>query len=1029
MDLATLACGTGENADPEHVERTLVVMVSTDDSDTGILARRGLVAEHTLTSILEEEREFDLVRQKHAISWLAPDNPFLNQLQKQRIDERGLVPVGSVLQYGDILASALRTAAPNRPRRTQPGRCWVVNDSWTAPPRWIGARVTKARILRRSELPRGVSRTVSERVLIGIRAAHELAAGDVVLFQRRVLGTVARFVADDEMPLHGNRRVDLLLPMSAGTEVGMLPGGSAELLLGKAFEPGAHAVQARAMEVYSLITNQPLLNTPCPGQLICANHIRWLQARGLVGNVAELTSLKSDDRANRGNLKNLLKTNCLNPEAIPTPSAPETLLITQVYLKMLSLEAKFEQEGDVVAMSVRPATDADILGWSSGQVRKAETFDYRSLEEVKTGLFCPDIFGTPTKPRRRRFGHLRLPCPVVSLLWRTGNPSVLETILDLSGETLEGLLKNQLWARRSNDVWEVAPAPEEPYPADACTGGLAIEAMLRTVATEKLQSGRQAYPNMFVHRIVPIPPPETRPCILLDNGNWATADVNDLYRRLINRANRLAKLEELKAPPVIIFNERRELQEIFDGLQANCLLPDLQAVPREGEPGARLVDCLALLAGHLMNSDKKGEQWCESKRVEWCGRARAVGSNGVRENNVHVPREIFDTLRLDPQSPVLLTSPDSIEGTFVSLLPQPHDDAVLRLPLAAFSQLGFRGTIPSCVVHRPLGLAARAEAIRLLQEDVFPVQNIPDERSWIDATDLHELVSQLTHAALSESRAILQSPRGLLIGGTGSLVFAEDEDLPSTEQIVLEVALPPELRPRDAEACRVRMVEILDSCKRKACIFHLTPVDGELGLGEPRVGGLPDLPADLEWPKDRDGQLRFLAQLPLDPAREAGILPIEAPPGALLSIFASCHNDQSCTAPGPAFICPPNEKVTRRYADTESYFSPWCKVVPKIVEEYPCWEEFAEIIASEIGPIKHEALEAFRDAEWQSRQHPHEAIKIGGWPAWIQETERDDPLLAQLASGDDSEIALTDGGTIYVFVSPQGELDVLIQYS
>ena len=88
MEIAKLVPQHGESADSEVVERPLVVMVSPDDEETGIVARHSLVEKGTLTSIQEEECDFDLVRQEHVRSWLAPDNPFLSQMQKQRLDER-----------------------------------------------------------------------------------------------------------------------------------------------------------------------------------------------------------------------------------------------------------------------------------------------------------------------------------------------------------------------------------------------------------------------------------------------------------------------------------------------------------------------------------------------------------------------------------------------------------------------------------------------------------------------------------------------------------------------------------------------------------------------------------------------------------------------------------------------------------------------------------------------------------------------------------------------------------------------------
>ena len=124
-----------------------------------------------------------------------------------------------------------------------------------------------------------------------------------------------------------------------------------------------------------------------------------------------------------------------------------------------------------------------------------------------------------------------------------------------------------------------------------------------------------------------------------------------------------------------------------------------------------------------------------------------------------------------------------------------------------------------------------------------------------------------------------------------------------------------------------------------------------------------------------------------------------------------------------------DEKTTRREADNENHVHPWYQVTPEIVEEYPSWEEVAGIFAAEIGPIDRKALDAFRDAEWPGVQHPHETVKIGGWPAWIQAPEREDTLLAQLASDENSDVALVDEGTLFIFVSPQGELDVIVQYS
>lgn len=788
MEHARLAPRHGEGATAEIAERALLVMVSTSDADRGLLAREGLVREGLLTSLFDDESDFDLVEQQYARSWLSHDNPFLNQEDMERLDERGLVRVGTALEVSDVLASVLRTALPKRGQRRQEGKCRVVNDSWQAPPEWAGADVADVQLRGRSHLGKEVPRTVSARVRVAVRAEHVLAVGDVLLFRHQPLGVLAQLIADEKMPRYGDRQVDLIVPKRMGADLGMAAGGARQLMLGKAYPPASQAIQARAMEHYSLISKQPLLNSPHPAQLIWESHIRWLQERGLIGNIAELTSLKSDDLANRGDLLKLVNENRHDPESIPFAGAPESLLITQSYLRCLCFDARLEREGDAVAITIRHATDEDILSWSSGQVRKPETITFRDFEEVNSGLYCPEIFGTPTKPRRRRFGHVALPFPVVSPLLRTGNPSVLETVLGLPGNTIEGLLGHHLWARRSHGEWETFPAPERPGVANELTGALAIEAMLKTASREKLPADGEEPWKAFVHRVVPVAPPETRPLVLLDNGNWATADINDLYRRLLNCANRLAKLEELHAPSAVILNERREVQERYDAFLANCLLDDSQAVEREEGNGARLVDCLALLAGHILGHKNAGGRL--NKRVEWCGCARAVASDAVPENQVRVPPKILDTLRLDSQTPVLLTSLESNDGAFVALLPQPHDDAVLRLPSRAFAQLRVQESIPLCVLHRPLGSAACEEARRLLEDPSLAARPLPVTTSWIDANDEHDLIRQLNHASLSGSRVVLQSSRGLLICGTGSLLFADDSDLGSQEENAQEMDLP-----------------------------------------------------------------------------------------------------------------------------------------------------------------------------------------------------------------------------------------------
>ncbi len=141
---------------------------------------------------------------------------------------------------------------------------------------------------------------------------------------------------------------------------------------------------------------------------------------------------------------------------------------------------------------------------------------------------------------------------------------------------------------------------------------------------------------------------------------------------------------------------------------------------------------------------------------------------------------------------------------------------------------------------------------------------------------------------------------------------------------------------------------MLEPCKRKACIFHLTRIDEEPALGVGRVGGLPDLPPDMEWPKGRDGYLPFLAQLPLDEARAAGALPIDVASGSLLTVFGSAGED-GVSANDALFVVSKHMQLERRraLADVDTY--PWCKLETEIMEELPSWEEAVAMVKAELS--------------------------------------------------------------------------------
>ena len=216
---------------------------------------------------------------------------------------------------------------------------------------------------------------------------------------------------------------------------------------------------------------------------------------------------------------------------------------------------------------------------------------------------------TKSKVRRERMGHIELAAPVSHIWYFKGIPSRMGLMLDLTPRQLEKVLyfasyividpgftplsRCQILSER--EYHEMREKYEDDFQAGI--GAEAIEALLKQIDCDKLaeelreelksangqkkaklvkrlecveafrQSGNR--PEWMVIRILPVIPPEIRPMVQLDGGRFATSDLNDLYRRVINRNNRLKRLQQLNAPDIIVRNEKRMLQEAVDALIDN----------------------------------------------------------------------------------------------------------------------------------------------------------------------------------------------------------------------------------------------------------------------------------------------------------------------------------------------------------------------------------------------------------------------------------------------------------------------------
>ena len=290
------------------------------------------------------------------------------------------------------------------------------------------------------------------------------------------------------------------------------------------------------------------------------------------------------------------------------------------------------------------------------------------------GIICDKcgVEVTRSKVRRDRMGHIELAAPVSHIWYFKGIPSRMGLILDISPRSLEkvlyfanyivldpgetGLAKKQLMneaeyveARdKYGDDFRVGmgaqaikellaeidlPSLVEELRAEMkeVSGQRKIRAVRRLeVAEAFMKSGNR--PEWMILDVVPVIPPELRPMVQLDGGRFATSDLNDLYRRVINRNNRLKRLLELHAPDIIVRNEKRMLQEAVDALIDN----GRRGRPVTG-PGNRP---LKSLSDMLKGKQGRFRQNLLGKRVDYSGRSVIVVGPELKMHQCGLPKEM-----------------------------------------------------------------------------------------------------------------------------------------------------------------------------------------------------------------------------------------------------------------------------------------------------------------------------------------------------------------------------------------------------
>ncbi|HEY4399527.1 MAG TPA: DNA-directed RNA polymerase subunit beta' [Lactobacillaceae bacterium] len=288
------------------------------------------------------------------------------------------------------------------------------------------------------------------------------------------------------------------------------------------------------------------------------------------------------------------------------------------------------------------------------------------------GIVCDrcGVEVTSAKVRRERMGHIELAAPVTHIWYFKGIPSRMGLVLDMSPRSLEEIIyfasyvvvepgdapveaKQLLTEREYRQLKaEFGESFKAGMGADAIKGllanvDLAAEAAdLRKELTEAtgqkriravrrldiveafLQSGNK--PEWMVMDVVPVIPPDLRPMVQLEGGRFATSDLNDLYRRVINRNNRLKRLLDLNAPGIIVQNEKRMLQEAVDALIDN----GRRGRPVAG-PGNRPLKSLSHM---LKGKQGRFRQNLLGKRVDYSGRSVIDVGPFLKMNQMGLPR-------------------------------------------------------------------------------------------------------------------------------------------------------------------------------------------------------------------------------------------------------------------------------------------------------------------------------------------------------------------------------------------------------
>jgi len=607
-----------------------------------------------------------------------------------------------------------------------------------------------------------------------------------------------------------------------------------------------------------------------------------------------------------------------------------------------------------------------------GPERDWECFCGKYKGTKHKGMICDrcGVKVTHSRVRRKRMGHINLAAPVVHIWFFKAMPSRLGTLLNMKVSDLEKVIYFQ-------DYMVVDPGPtplkpkqlltEEEYRQarenygaefDADMGAEAIKKMLqrldladlstrlredltKTRSKQKIknitkrlrlvealrESGNQA--EWMVLDVIPVIPPDLRPLVLLDSGNFATSDLNDLYRRIMNRNNRLKKLVDLNAPEVIIRNEKRMLQAAVDALfdNARCRRPVLGSSSR---PLKSLTDMIKGKQGRFREN-------LLGKRVDYSARSVIVIGPELRLHQCGLPkkialelyqpfiirrlkelgyadtiksakrmiergdREVWDILdEVTHQHPVLLNRAPTLHRMGIQAF-EPvliEGNAIKIHPLVC---RGFNADFDGdqMAVHLPLSIEAQVDATVLMMStnNIFSPANgrpimSPSQDIVLGAfyltlmreglpgegkvfKDFHEAIAAHAHRRIHLHAPILvRLPEGVKLAVRGGLEVEPDQRRIETTvgRIIFNDVLPGGMPFYNFEMDQGGLSQVISDCYRllgKAATIDILDAVKELGFKWSTLAGLSFATEDLRVPVEQKRRLLEEAQKEVDRINKA----------------------------------------------------------------------------------------------------------------------------------------------------------------